>query len=106
MQSLDLCNRYIDEKIREDIKICAEKCNEIKDIMKERGISNISNDPLKITADFRGYDFDFKSYFREVGIEFEYADDNFVVFMLSPQNSQEDFEKLKKSFENINIEIA
>ena len=24
--------------------------------------------------------------------------------MLSPQNSQEDFEKLKKSFENINIE--
>ena len=104
LQSLDLCNRYIDEKIREDIKICAEKCNEIKDIMKERGISNISNEPLKITADFRGYDFDFKSYFREVGIEFEYADDNFVVFMLSPQNSQEDFEKLKKSFENINIE--
>lgn len=104
LQSLDLCNKYIDEKIREDIKICTEKCNEIKKIMFEKGVSNLSNEPLKITADFRGYDFDFKSHFRKCGIEFEYADDNFVVFMLSPQNSQEDFEKLKDAFRNLNVE--
>ena len=104
LQSLDLCNKYIDEKICDDIKICIEKCNEIKEIMLEKGISNLSNEPLKITADFRGYDFDFKSHFRECGIEFEYADDNFVVFMISPQNSQEDFEKLKDAFRNLNVE--
>ena len=104
LQSLDLCNKYIDEKICDDIKICIEKCNEIKEIMLEKGISNLSNEPLKITADFRGYDFDFKSHFREYGIEFEYADDNFVVFMISPQNSQEDFEKLKDAFRNLDIE--
>ena len=104
LQSLDLCNKYIDEKIREDIKICTEKCNEIKKIMFEKGVSNLSNEPLKITADFRGYDFDFKSHFRNCGIEFEYADDNFVVFMISPQNSQEDFEKLKDAFRNLNVE--
>lgn len=104
LQSLDLCNKYIDEKIREDIKICTEKCNEIEKIMFEKGVSNLSNEPLKITADFGGYDFDFKSHFREYGIEFEYADDNFVVFMISPQNSQEDFEKLKDAFRNLNVE--
>lgn len=104
LQSLDLCNKYIDEKIREDIKICTEKCNEIEKIMFEKGVSNLSNEPLKITADFGGYDFDFKSHFRNCGIEFEYADDNFVVFMLSPQNSQEDFEKLKDAFRNLNVE--
>ena len=104
LQSLDLCNKYIDEKIREDIKICTEKCNEIEKIMFEKCVSNLSNEPLKITADFRGYDFDFKSHFREYGIEFEYADDNFVVFMISPQNSPEDFEKLKDAFRNLDIE--
>lgn len=104
LQSLDLCNKYIDEKIREDLKLCTEKCNEIEKIMFEKCVSNLSNEPLKITADFRGYDFDFKSHFRKCGIEFEYADDNFVVFMLSPQNSQEDFEKLKDAFRNLDIE--
>ncbi len=104
LQSLDLCNKYINEKICEDIKICTEKCNEVKGIMSKKDISNLSHEPLKITADFRGFDFDFKAYFREYGIEFEYADDNFVVFMLSPQNSDEDFEKVKKAFENLEIE--
>ena len=104
LQSLDLCNKYIDEKIREDIKICTEKCSEIKKIMLEKGVPCLSNEPLKITADFRGYDFDFKTYFREYGIEFEYADNDFVVFMFSPQNTDDDFEKLKNALQNLDIE--
>lgn len=104
LQSLDLCNKYINDKICEDIKICTEKCNEIKDIMSKKGVANLSDEPLKITADFREFDFDFAEYFRNYNIEFEYADDNFVVFMLSPQNSQEDFAKLKKAIENLNVE--
>ena len=104
LQSLDLCNKYINDKIRKDIKICTEKCNEIKDIMSKKGVANLSDEPLKITADFREFDLDFAEYFRNYNIEFEYADDNFVVFMLSPQNSQEDFAKLKKAIENLNVE--
>ncbi len=104
LQSLDLCNKYIDEKNKDDIEICAKKCGKIKKAMLEKGVSNLSDEPLKITADFRGFDFDFKAYFREYGIEFEYADDDFVVFMLSPQNSDKDFIKLQKAFENLNVE--
>jgi hypothetical protein len=103
LQSLDLCNKYIDEKIKDEIKICTTKCDEIKKIMQNKGIPNLADEPLKITADFRGFDFDFKSYFREYGVEFEYADDDFVVFMLSPQNSNKDFDILKKAFENLEI---
>ncbi|MBR5246502.1 MAG: PLP-dependent transferase [Clostridia bacterium] len=103
LQSLDLCNKYIDERIREDIKICTEKCNEIKNIMAEKGVPCVSREPLKITADFSEFDLDFKTHFRSFGIEFEYADNDFVVFMVSPQNSDEAFNKLKKSFENLNI---
>ena len=38
LQSLDLCNRYIDEKICEEIKFCRKKCDEIRLVMKEKGI--------------------------------------------------------------------
>ena len=104
LQSLDLCNKYIDEKIREDIEICAEKVAELRYIINQKGFGILSAEPLKLTVDFRGYDIDFKRYLRDCGIEFEYADDDFVVFMFSPQNSDKDFEKLKKAFENINAD--
>ncbi len=104
LQSLDLCNRYIDEKIREDIKLCADKVAELRYLINSKGFGILSAEPLKLTVDFRGFDIDIKRYFRDCGIEFEYADDDFVVFMFSPQNSDEDFGKIKKAFENINAD--
>ncbi len=101
LQSLDLCNRYIHNEIKKDLSACTEKVNEIKKLMDKLGIPNISSEPMKITADFRGIDLDFKCISRENGIEFEYADDDFVVFMFTPQNSDSDFLKLKTFFENI-----
>ncbi|MBR2455324.1 MAG: PLP-dependent transferase [Clostridia bacterium] len=103
LQSLDLCNRYIDEKIREDVELCADKIAELKYLINSKGFGILSAEPLKLTVDFRGFDIDFKCYLRDCGIEFEYADDDFVVFMFSPQNTDKDLEKLKKAFENINV---
>ncbi len=99
LQSLDLCNRYIHEKISEDLSVCTQKCDEIKKYMNELGIPNMSCEPLKITADFRGIDFE--RILNANCIEYEYSDGEFVVFMLTPQNTNDDFEKLKKFFENI-----
>lgn len=104
LQSLDLCNRYIDEKIREDVELCADKIAELRYLINSKGFGILSAEPLKLTVDFRGFNIDFKCYFRDCGIEFEYADDDFVVFMFSPQNSDEDFGKIKKAFENINAD--
>lgn len=104
LQSLDLCNRYIDEKIKEDIEIYAEKVAELRYIINQKGFGIPSAEPLKITVDLRGYDFDFAGYLRKCGIEIEYADKDFVVFMFSPQNTTEDFEKLKKAFEKLNLQ--
>lgn len=101
LQSLDLCNRYIDEKIRKDIDLCAQKVAKLKEFLENKGFENISSEPLKITVDFRGLNIDFKEHFRNFNIEFEYGDDDFVVFMFSPQNTDEDFKKLENAFENI-----
>ena len=96
MQSLDLCNRYIDEKIREDIAFAEGKVTEIREAMQKKGIDEISSEPLKITSRYSD-----ATYFRTTGIEPEYADGEFVSFMASSFNSNEDFEKLKAAFENI-----
>lgn len=104
LQSLDLCNKYIDEKIKDDIKNCSEKVAELQYLINKKGFDIVSNEPLKIAIDFRGFDFDFAEHFRSNGIEFEYADDDFVVFMFSPQNTDSDFQKLKNAFEKLNIQ--
>ena len=101
LQSLDLCNRYIDEKIRDDIDTCAEKVAELKAFILSKGFNVISAEPLKLTVDFCSIKSDFKCILRENHIEFEYADDDFAVLMFTPQNSQEDFDKLKKAFDNM-----
>lgn len=96
MQSLDLCNRYIDEKIRKDIALAQSKVTEIREAMRTKGIEEMSGEPLKITVRYPD-----AGYFRNMGIEPEYADGEFVSFMASSFNPQKDFEKLKAAFENI-----
>lgn len=103
LQSLDICNKYIDEKIKTDIENCAKKIAELRCFITSKGFEILSAEPLKLTVDFRGYDIDFKCYLRDCGIEFEYGDNDFAVFMFSPQNSDEDFKKIQSAFENLDI---
>lgn len=105
MQSLDMCNRYMHERIRADIAECAERVERVRKIMNQSGINDISCEPLKITADFRncevdGFEFN-GDYFRSLGIEPEYCDSDFVVFMASPFNSEDDFARLEAAFKSI-----
>lgn len=104
LQSLDLCNKYIDERIKKDIEECRVKVAELRCLINSKGFGTVSAEPLKITVDFRGFDFNFAKYLRDCGIEFEYADNDFVVFMFSPQNTDDDYEKIKNAFENLHIE--
>ena len=60
---------------------------------------------MKITTDFRGANIDIACILGENNIEYEYSDGDFTVFMLTPQNLDNDFLKLKNVFENMG-EIA
>ncbi len=98
LQSLDLCNRYIEEKIKSDIITCRQKIEEVRSVMP---VDDISQEPLKITADMRcAAD---KNIFEKIGIEPEFSDGDFTVFMLTPQNSDDDFEKLKNAFKQLKV---
>lgn len=102
LQSLDLCNEYIEKNLRNDLEICSQKVENITGLLKSKGINNISEEPIKITADFSNFcknDFDIAEHFRKCNIEFEYADNDFVVFMATAQNRAKDFSRLKKAIE-------
>lgn len=104
LQSLDLCNAYLEKQVKSDLDICSEQVEEITLLLKEKNIKNISQEPVKITADFSTVDkndFDISEYFRGYNIEFEYADKDFVVFMITAQNSEEDFKRLKDAIKEL-----
>jgi len=107
MQSLDMCNRYMSERICTDINACALRVESVRKAMQQSGINDISCEPLKITADFRNFAVDgfysIGDYFRHCDIEPEYCDDDFVVFMASPFNTEKDFAQLESAFENIRL---
>ncbi|MBQ8784158.1 MAG: aminotransferase class V-fold PLP-dependent enzyme [Clostridia bacterium] len=98
LQSLDLCNKYIDENIQKDLKICQSKIEEVRSAMP---VPDVSQEPLKITADMRCVAN--RDIFEETGIEPEFSDGDFTVFMLTPQNSDEDFAKLKEAFVKMQV---
>ncbi len=105
LQSLDMCNFYMSKRICTDIIVCAARVESVRKVMAQNGILDISAELLKITADFRfhgidGFD-DIGDYFRQYDIEPEYCDGDFIVFMASPFNSESDFQRLEKAFENI-----
>ncbi len=96
MMSLDLCNEYLSDDytmcLREMIKIRNHACKELK----ESGWRVLESDPLKITIEIPKEISSQKLLMdlREKNIEHEYADQNFVVFMLTPENKKSDLECL------------
>lgn len=101
LQSLDLCNKYISDNFKCDIEKCSDKVAELRALINSKGFGIPSCEPLKITVDTRGCDIDFPQYLRSFGIEIEFGDGDFTVLMFSPQNTDADFVKIKKAFENL-----
>ena len=101
LNSLDLANKYMYEKMEKDVLNCAKLVDELKVY-----ITNISTEPLKITIDANkmGYTgFYIADILRKNGIECEYADNQFVVLMFSVCNDEKDFEQIKNALKSIKI---
>ena len=100
LQSLDYCNCYISEKIKKDLEKCTERVAEISNLSAKKNVKNVSVEPIKITLDFSKLQkdgFDVAEHFRSFNLEFEYCDNDFLVLMVTAQNSDEDFERLKSA---------
>ncbi|MBQ8278545.1 MAG: amino acid decarboxylase [Roseburia sp.] len=106
MTSLDLCNAYLADGYREKSASTIGKVENLKADFVEAGWEIENTDPLKITIATSGYTTGTKlaEHLREAGIECEYADEEFVVLMVTPENIEEDYLNLRQALENFNSE--
>ena len=104
LQSLDLCNRYLANGYAKKLERCIQKINAIKAKMKENGFAPEESEPLKIvlhTAKY-GYTGDEMCYhLKKFRIIPEFYDSEYLVLMITPENSEKDFERLSLAWDTI-----
>lgn len=100
MMSLDLCNRYLSEEYPEKLKKMIELRFEYCRSLKELGWKISESDPLKITVEIpKGISsIELIHHLRKKSVECEYVDQNYIVFMLTPENTKKDLERLVSGF--------
>ena len=96
LQSLDLCNQYLVNGYRERLKNTCKILENHKTQLKNNGWQVEETDPLRITikAPFGRTGTDLAEQLRRNQIECEFADEDYLVLMVTPENSVQDFERL------------
>ena len=96
MASLDLCNRYLAENFSTQLTGCVEKLDALRRKLTQHGWQVEDTDPLRVTVNAPGgvTGLALADRLRGHGVECEYADPEFLVFMATPSNTQEDFDRV------------
>ncbi|MCR5457654.1 MAG: aminotransferase class V-fold PLP-dependent enzyme [Clostridiales bacterium] len=108
LKSLDLCNRYLDEKMHIKLKKMTDMTKATKHIISDNGWNVCESEPLKISIrspkSKTGYEI--AQMMRQHGVECEFCDKDFVTCMFSTSNSEDDVRKFIQSLgENFEKEI-
>lgn len=96
LMSLDMCNDYLESDYREALHATVTNVNSVKDILESNGWKIMESEPLKIVikSPKLASGESIANMLRRKQIECEYADKEYVVFMVTPENSYEDLQKL------------
>ena len=96
LASLDLCNHYLKNGYKDRLMKTVKKIEDVRKELRQFGWLVEKTEPLKLTiqssADMSGVEI--AKQLRGAGIECEYADEQYLVLMVSPENTMEDFENL------------
>lgn len=96
MMSLDLCNKYIDEKICGDIEDNLRYIRDLRQRFSDRLVF-AESEPFHITIKAAESGFDGEELaenMRKNGAECEYAHRDTVILLMSPLNTKADYERL------------
>ncbi len=91
LASLDACNAYLTDGYAARLAACIARVRGTKETLAQMGWQIMPSDPLRITL--RAGE-GLADHLREHGIECEFADRDFLVLMVTPENSEEDFSRL------------
>lgn len=98
LRSLDAANAYIDNAYSERLRRFIERTDELKRSLSAAEWVVCVSDPLRITlyTPPRGTDgLSLLAYLEENGVFCEYASPEHLVMMLTPENTEEELEKVK-----------
>ena len=99
MASLDACNAYLSESFPAALAAFAVKLDGMKERLSRHGWQVEESDVLRLTLHAPGLEL--SKLLRQKGIEAEYADNDYLVFMLTPENSLEELEFLESALLSI-----
>lgn len=96
LSSLDLCNQYLADNYREKLGKTVEWVKKSKAELQKNGWMIEETEPLKLVINVPNEITGsvLADTLRKHKIECEYADRKYIVFMITPENTQEDLEKL------------
>ncbi len=96
LQSMDLCNRYLAAEYRERLRNTCAVLSSCRNHLRKNGWQVEETDPLRITvkapAGMNGAAL--AEQLRSCQIECEFADEDYLVLMATPENSVRDFDRL------------
>ncbi len=98
LESLDLCNKYLSAGYAERLSATVAKTNSLKDGLRGAGFEILESEPLKLVIKISrfGYTgYDVARILRDKNIEIEFFDGEYTVFMITPENTDTDFERLE-----------
>ena len=104
LQSLDLCNRYLADIYAEKLQSCLQKIEDVKQKIAELGFEAEKAEPLKLVWSAQKYGYtgtEMANLLRENHIEPEFADDTYLVLMVTPETREIDFDRLVSAFSNM-----
>lgn len=96
MMSLDICNGYLQKDYFGALQATVMNLKNVKEVLASNGWEVLETEPLKIVikspkvASGEGI----ANMLRRKQIECEYADKDYIVFMITPENSYEDLQYL------------
>lgn len=104
LQSLDKANEYIENGYRDRLFSLTDKLDKIKKSLIECGYSIVGNEKTKLTVNTKAYGYlgtDFAKLLMKNNIISEFYDNDFVVLMLSSENTDKELDYLHKVLKNI-----
>lgn len=104
LQSLDAANRYISDGYAQKLALFSERMRALRKNLTEHGYQLLGDEELKLTIATKAYGYcgtEFSDLLLEKGVVSEFADPDFVVFMLSPEISAEALDMLREALTSI-----
>lgn len=106
LQSLDICNRYLAEEYPERLKATVKRIESLKAELQSFGFAVKKTEPLKLVLKLKASGVSASSVISvldNAGIVPEYCDSEYIVFMFTPENSTDDFDRLRVALLSVEI---